>query len=185
MRDDQEALIENTRDFQMDMRRETSTRRDLPVAVAAHVMRVKGVTMDEFKTFMALSQALTGITTLATIEPKSLTETIAKDYLHRLKEQFGSDFMALLTLYDARSGTPDPLAALLSDPSFKDVESMAKQIVNVWLLSQYRVETPTQKGDAAPAVDAGYFEKGYIWPAIKAHPIGFSHSGHGYWTRKP
>lgn len=83
-------------------------------------IKLKGVTMDEFKAFMALSQALTGITSLATIEPKSLTETIAKDYLHRLKEQFGCDFVALLTLYDAKSGTSDPLAALLADPSFKD-----------------------------------------------------------------
>ena len=65
------------------------------------------------------------------------------------------------------------------------IESMAKQVVNVWMLSQYRVETADKKGDAAPAFDAGYFEKGFIWPAIKAHPIGFSHSGHGYWTTKP
>ena len=57
---------------------------------------------------------------------------IAKDYLHRLKEQFGGDFVALLTLYDAKSGMPDPLAALLADPTFKDsIESMAKQVVNV------------------------------------------------------
>lgn len=142
--------------------------------------------MDEFKTFIALSQTLTGIPALAAIAPKSLTETIAKDYLHRLKEQFGGDFVALLTLYDAKSGMPDPLAALLADPAFKDnIESMAKQVVNVWMLSQYRVETPDKQGDAAPAFDAGYFEKGYIWPAIKAHPIGFSHRGHGYWTTRP
>jgi hypothetical protein len=142
--------------------------------------------MDEYQTFVALSHALTGISALATIEPKSLTETIAKDYLHRLKEQFGGDFVALLTLYDAQSGMPDPLQALLADPTFKDsIESIAKQVVNVWMLSQYRVETTDKKGDAAPAFDAGYFEKGYIWPAIKAHPIGFSHRGHGYWTTKP
>jgi hypothetical protein len=146
----------------------------------------RGVMMDEFKTFSALSHALTGISPLATIVPKSLTETIAKDYLHRLKEQFGGDLVALLTLYDSKSGMPDPLAALLADPSFTfPIESMAKQVVNVWLLSQYRVETGSQKGDAAPAFDVGYFEKGYIWPAIKAHPIGFSHSGHGYWRTKP
>ena len=142
--------------------------------------------MDEFKTFMALSQTLTGISALASVEPKSLNETIAKDYLHRLKEQFGVDFITLLTLFDSKSGLPDPLTALLTDPNFKDTTvSMAKQVVNAWLLSQYRVETPEKKGDAAPAFDAGYFEKGYIWPAIKAHPIGYSHSSHGYWTTKP
>lgn len=142
--------------------------------------------MDEFKVFMALSKALTGIEALGNVEPGSLRERIAKDYLHRLKEQFGADFVALLTLYDSKSSAPDPLAALLDDPAFKDsIESMAKQVVNVWLLSQYRVETPDKKGEAAPVFDAGYFELGFIWPAIKAHPIGFSHKSHGYWTTKP
>ena len=142
--------------------------------------------MDEFKIFMALSQVLTGIDSLANLEPGSLKERMAKDYLHRLKEQFGADFVALLTLYDSKSSAPDPLKALLADASFKDsIESMAKQVVNVWLLSQYRVETPDRKGEAAPLFDAGYFELGFIWPAIKAHPIGFSHQSHGYWTVKP
>ena len=142
--------------------------------------------MDEFKIFMALSKALTGIESLAGVESGSLNERIAKDYLHRLKEQFGADFVGLLTLYDSKSGDLDPLAALLHDASFKDsIESMAKQVVNVWLLSQYRVETPERKGDAAPLFDAGYYEKGLIWSAIKAHPIGFSHQSHGYWTTNP
>ncbi len=141
--------------------------------------------MNEFQTFKALSAALTGIVSLSTLEPNSLRETIAKDYLHRLKEQF-PDFLGLLELFDSKASTPDPLKALITDAAFKDkFESMAKQVVNVWTLSQIRIETADKKGDAAPAVDAGYFEKGFIWPAIKAHPIGFSHSGHGYWTRKP
>ena len=111
---------------------------------------------------------------------------MASDYLHRLKEQFGKDFTDLLALYDSLAGQPDPLTALLQHPAFKDqTESMAKQIVNAWMLSQYRVETPQKKGDAAPAVDAGFFEKGLIWSAIAAHPIGFSHAGHGYWANNP
>lgn len=142
--------------------------------------------MDEFKTFTALSHRLTGIAELAAISPGSLVDRMAKDYLHRLKEQFGADFMALLTLFDSLSGTPDPLAALLSSPSFKDqIKSMAKQVVHAWLLSQVRDESTGKIGDAAPAIDVGFFEKGYIWPAIKAHPTGFSHQSYGYWSQKP
>lgn len=142
--------------------------------------------MDEFATFLSLSQALTGIGSLASIEPKSLPGTMAKDYFHRLREEFGADFIALLSLYDSHLSSPDPLAVLVGDAAFKDnIASIAKQVVNVWMLSQYRVESADKKGDAAPAFDAGYFEKGSIWPAIKAHPIGFSHRSHGYWTTKP
>ena len=111
---------------------------------------------------------------------------MASDYLRRLKEEFGADFVALLTLYDSVASQTDSLSALLQHPSFKDkVESVAKQVVNVWMLSQYRVETTEKKGDSAPAFDAGFFEKGLIWPAIGAHPIGFSHRGHGYWSSEP
>lgn len=148
--------------------------------------------MDEFATFMALSVLLTGLTALKT--PSSLQTTMGKDYLHRLKEQFGADFTALLALFTASStaNPADPLAALLASPQFKDkTESMAKQVVNVWMLSMYRIEvidsdlTKVKKGDDAPAADAGFFEKGSIWPAIGAHPIGFSHSSSGYWAVKP
>lgn len=142
--------------------------------------------MDEFKTFTMLSHRLTGIAELATIAPGSLVDRMARDYLHRLKEQFGADFMALLTLFDSLSAAPDPLAALVTNAAFKDqIESMAKQVVHAWLLSQIRIESAGKIGDAAPAVDVGFFEKGYIWPAIKAHPTGFSHQSYGYWSDKP
>ena len=146
--------------------------------------------MDEFKTFIALSYLLTGISDLNPTKSASpLIDRMARDYLHCLKEQFGADFIALLTLYDGKSASSDPLASLVNDPAFKDqIESMAKQVVHSWLLSQIRIETfdaSNKKGDSAPAVDVGFFEKGYIWPAIKAHPIGFSHQSHGYWAHKP
>lgn len=140
--------------------------------------------MDEFGAFMSLSSLLTGLPQLK--NPDSNHVTFGKDYHHRLNEQFGGDFKSLLTLYSTVASNPDPLASLIANPLFKDsVESMAKQVVNVWMLSNFRIETPEKKGDAAPAMDAGYFEKGAIWPAIKAHPIGFSHSGSGYWTSRP
>jgi hypothetical protein len=141
--------------------------------------------MDEFKTFTDLSRALTGIETLGQMTPNTLQDRMARDYLHRLKEQFGDLFLKLLELFDSKSGTASPLAELLADPGFVAVRSMAKQVVNVWLLSQYRIETADKKGDDAPAVDAGYYEKGLIWPAIQAHPLGFSHGGYGDWAIKP
>lgn len=140
--------------------------------------------MNEFDAFMMLSFRLTGLLTLQA--PGSFEITMGKDYLHRLKEQFGTDFKALLDLFATVSATPDPLKALLASPQFKDqIESMARQVVNVWLLSMYRIEAPGKVGEDAPAADAGFYEKGAIWPAIKAHPIGFSHSSTGYWSKPP
>jgi hypothetical protein len=88
----------------------------------------------------------------------------------------------LLTIYRAAAPGPDPLKALVNDPGFENsepVKTAARQIVNMWLLSQYGGP------GKLPDQDAGFYEKGFIWPRIKAHPIGFSHLNYGYWSTKP
>lgn len=134
--------------------------------------------MDEF---LALSSLLTGLTSLKTLDPLSIDSRMARDYLRLMKEQFGPGFDALLTIYRAVAAGPDPLKALLQDPGFsaEPVDTAARQIVNLWLLSQY--------GGAGkpPDQDGGFYEKGFVWPAIQAHPIGFSHQNYGYWSKKP
>jgi hypothetical protein len=134
--------------------------------------------MDEF---LALSSLLTGLQSLKKLDALSIESRMARDYLRLMKEQFGPGFDALLTIYRAVAASPDPLQALLQDPGFSSepVDTAARQIVNMWLLSQY--------GGVGklPDQDAGFYEKGFVWPAIQAHPIGFSHKNYGYWSEKP
>ena len=133
--------------------------------------------MDEF---LALSSLLTGLASLKTVDPSSVESRMATDYLRLLKDQFGPGFTALLTIYRNAATKPDPLATLLADAGFTgDAEGAAKQIVNIWLLSQYGGP------GKLPDQDAGFYEKGFVWPAINAHPIGFSHLNYGYWSEKP
>jgi|SRR5262245_36582537 len=131
--------------------------------------------------FLALSSLLTGLTSLRTLDPLSVESRMARDYLRFMKEEFGPGFEQLLTIYRAVATSPDPLGALLQDSRFqtKAVDTAARQIVNMWLLSQYGGD------DKLPDQDAGFYEKGFIWPSIKAHPIGFSHQSYGYWSTKP
>src|SRR5262245_25575613 len=134
--------------------------------------------MDEF---LALSSLLTGLAALKTLDPLSVESRMARDYLRLMKEQFGPGFESLRTLYRGVAAKPDPLAALLQDPAFKaePVETAARQLVNLWLLSQYGA------AGKLPDQDAGFYEKGFIWPAVQAHAIGFSHRDYGYWSSKP
>jgi hypothetical protein len=133
--------------------------------------------MDEF---LALSSLLTGLASLTKLDPLSVESRMARDYFRLMKEQFGPGFESLLVLYRGVAAKPDPLSALLQDPAFKsDVETAARQLVNLWLLSQYGA------AGKLPDQDAGFYEKGFVWPAIRAHAIGFSHQSYGYWSSKP
>jgi hypothetical protein len=133
--------------------------------------------MDEF---LALSSLLTGLVSLKAVDPTSVESRMAADYLRLMKDQFGPGFNGLLTIYRSVATSADPLAALLASPGFTgDAEAAAKQIVNMWLLSQYGGP------GKLPDQDAGFYEKGFVWPAINAHPIGFSHLNYGYWANKP
>jgi hypothetical protein len=134
--------------------------------------------MDEF---LALSSLLTGLP-LTKPDPSSIEARMGRDYLRLIKEQYGAGFEALLTIYRAVTGAPDPLAAVTQNVGFKDpsVDTAARQIVFMWMLSQYG-------GGAGkpPDQDAGFYEKGFAWPEIKAHAVGFSHQAHGYWSNQP
>ena len=134
--------------------------------------------MDEF---LALSSLLTGLR-LENLHPSSVEARMARDYLRLMKEQFGSGFESLMAIYRPLVGDPEALKALLRDPGLgaEPVQAAARQLVNLWLLSQYGVTS-----GKLPDQDAGFYEKGFVWPAIKAHPIGFSHLNYGYWSRKP
>ena len=133
--------------------------------------------MDEF---LGLSSLLTGLASLKTVDPSSVESRMAADYLRLMKERVGSGFNALLAIYRNASTAPDPLAVLVNDAAFTgDAELAARQLVNLWLLSQYGGP------GKLPDQDGGFFEKGFVWPSINAHPIGFSHLNYGYWSAKP
>ena len=143
--------------------------------------------MDDNVAFMELSALLTGLydPLLNDQEDRVLNEPIAKEYARRLRGTFLVKFSALLDAYKALASVdPKPpiddalLDTLRAIQAFRDNEIVAKQIVNVWYFSQFNDETGT-------LIDGGFYERGAVWPLIKAHPIGFSTQLHGYWTREP
>lgn len=143
--------------------------------------------MDDNLVFMELSALLTGLYDPLSndSEDRVLNEPIAKEYARRLRGTFPEKFPALLDAYKALAGVdPKPpigdalLDNLRATQAFKKNEVVAKQIVNVWYFSQFNDET-------GALIDGGFYERGAVWPLIKAHPIGFSTQLHGYWTHEP
>ncbi len=142
--------------------------------------------MNDEIAFIELSALLTGLydQLLNDPEDRTLNQPIAKEYARRLHGTFLEKFTALLDAYKVLAGAnPKPpiddalLTTLRATPAFIANEVVAKQIVNIWYLSQFM--------DGTEVTDGGFYEKGAVWPLIKAHPIGFSNQQHGYWTAKP
>jgi len=145
--------------------------------------------MDDNTAFLELSALLTGHYSIVTdAEDRVLNEPIASEYQRRLMAVFSTRLPVLRDAYKAvASTTPKPpiddslLEVLRARQEFKDHEFVAKQIVNIWYFSQFKAEdAPT-----APFLYGGFYQEGFVWPLIKAHPIGFSNQPHGYWTKRP
>jgi hypothetical protein len=144
--------------------------------------------MDELTAFMELSALLTGKYNIVTDrEDNALYRPIADEYARRLRAVL-TGFPLLLDAYKTlASATPKPavddtlLAAFKVTPAFQKNEFAARQIVNIWYFSQFL----GSEANPPHFLDGGFYERGAIWPLIKAHPIGFSHKPHGYWTKHP
>jgi hypothetical protein len=143
--------------------------------------------MEDTVAFMELSALLTGLyhSLLTDPDDRALNTPIAEEYARRLRGTFPAKFLLLLTTYKTLVAiNPKPviddalLAKLRATSQFTNNEIVARQIVNVWYFSQFNDETGV-------LIDGGFYERGAVWPYIKAHPIGFSTQLHGYWTREP
>jgi hypothetical protein len=144
--------------------------------------------MQTTQTFMELSALLTGLyePLLNDPEDRELNKPVADEYARRLAGTFPKEFAALMGAFGALvSVNPKPpindalLATLRGTQAFIDNEIVAKQIVNVWYFSQFNDES------GAHHIDGGFYERGAVWPIIKAHPLGFSTQLHGYWAKVP
>ena len=143
--------------------------------------------MDERTAFMELSALLTGVYRIVNDpEYKQLNQSTADEYLRRLKGEFPALQKLLLAYQRLSPIVPNPaiddvlLGKLKAEPEFADPDVLfvAKQIVNIWYFSQFN----TASGST---VDGGFYERGLVWPIIKAHPTGYSDQPFGYWTKKP
>src|SRR5436189_5041930 len=101
--------------------------------------------MNDNEAFLDLSALLTGLydPLLNDPEDRALNTPVAEDYARRLKGTFPQKFPALLEAYkQVRAANPklpihdELLTMLRAMQAFKDNEIVAKQIVNVWFISQ-------------------------------------------------
>jgi hypothetical protein len=145
--------------------------------------------MDQKTAFLELSALLTGIPRIATDpQEKILSRSTVDEYFRRLSAEFPDGLAELVSAYQRLAEvSPRPaiddalLAKLRAELAFKSNEFVARQIVNIWYFSQFRATDD----ENAPFIDGGFYERGLVWPVIKAHPIGFSDQPHGYWTSQP
>ena len=126
--------------------------------------------------FLELSQTLIG--------QSSLDSGLSESYRALMERAFGANLLDELLDASARAGQgPGALAKLvdaMEHDSSQRLHFMAKQIVKVWLFSQYN--DPEQGGRLA---NAGHYGKSLFWATVKAYPPSLSPGPHAYWTKKP
>lgn len=131
----------------------------------------------ELEKFIALSRVLTG--------EEELNETLADQYLKRLKDEYSAQLQGILDAFSAiAAGTSSPSSAIFEIRKGildnKDMQSAARQIISIW----YTAEFVGKDGSAKGGTQAQYYS-GLLWKVIKAHPPTFSTEGYGYWQTPP
>lgn len=140
--------------------------------------------------FLELSAVLTGLHGIVDRpEQHAVNRGLADEYWRRLYSWFPEGMTGLVAAYQqvnpptSRLPVGDAvLARLRQTDEYRQHAFVARQIICIWYISQF---SPDALNPRAPAVDGGRFERGMVWPLIRAHPPGFTDEPFGHWAAKP
>lgn len=126
---------------------------------------------DRADVFFKLSALLTGV--------DDLDPVLSEDYRQKLETKYGPELQQLCTLYYDAVREQDAIGALKRHiGSDAALLRAARQVVNIWYLSQFADPDPNIK----VPIFAGHYERGLLWRVIDAHPPAISARRHGYWA---
>jgi hypothetical protein len=125
--------------------------------------------------FIALSEVLTG--------EKKLDETLADQYLQRLKAVYPGPIQDVLKTFSDIAGDEH----LVFEVKRRIVENAAlapfvQQIIRVWFTSEFNGPPPNNLPIGGTQAQ---YHSGLIWKVIQAHPPTLSKQPYGYWTTPP
>jgi len=138
----------------------------------------------ELENFIGLSKVLTG--------EKKLDNTLAGEYLQRLKTQNAAPIQKLLDEFSTIADSPHLVFEVkrriveTKEAGKEDLPAMAQQIIRIWYTSEFFPLGPHEKPtpNAAPGTQKQYYS-GLLWHVIQAHAPTDSKQKYGYWTKKP
>jgi hypothetical protein len=142
--------------------------------------------MDETQskaTFVALSQALTGIagSLLApSLDPKNILQTNYNAFVTNAGPYAARLILGRFTSLKEQGFDDREIAARISADS--DNGPVAGSIIKLWLLGSWYVPG-TQSNPVV--VSSNSYVEGWIWRILQAHPMGYSMMRFGYWANQP
>ncbi len=142
--------------------------------------------MDETQskaTFVALSQALTGIagSLLApSLDPKNILQTNYNAFTNNAGPYAVRLILGRFTSLKEQGLSDSEIAAQISADA--DNGPVAASIIKLWLLGSWYV--PGSQTSAVVVSSNSYVE-GWIWRILQAHPMGYSMMRFGYWAKEP
>jgi hypothetical protein len=142
--------------------------------------------MDETQskaTFVALSQALTGIagSLLApSLDPQNILQTNYNAFVNNAGPYAVRLILGRFTSLKEQGFDDEKIAALISADS--DNGPVAASIIKLWLLGSWYA---LGQQNVSVVVSSNSYTNGWIWPILQAHPMGYSMMEFGYWADQP
>ena len=142
--------------------------------------------MDETQskaTFVALSQALTGIpgSMLAPLlDPTKILDTVYNAFVTNADPCAAQLILESFQALRSKGLSDDEIAAaIIADPA---TGPLAASIMKLWLLGNWYPPS----GSATPTVvSSNAYIEGWVWKIMQAHPMGYSMLEYGYWAEPP
>jgi hypothetical protein len=141
----------------------------------------------ELQLFVALSVALTGITS-AKLAPPVDPINIKVQYFDVVRRD--PRYPALLEI--VRKDPDNGAANVMNDPK---VKFLGRSIILAWYLGAWydpaMLETYTQPGDhpfpltPKMVISPAAYTQAWAWRVAQAHPMGYSELHYGYWAKDP
>ena len=138
--------------------------------------------------FVALSSALTGVTTeqlKPTIDPIG----IAAQYLTAVQKKHAAELGDAITAFQQQltmGKTPEGAAeAVLAMPR---LGSLCRSIIAMWLLGTLYDPAKAETGQidaAVEVVSSQTYKESLVWKVMQSHPMGYSMFSFGYWSEPP
>ena len=175
------------------------------IASSLPVSAEEAVDADQFESFVALSEELTGIDSIK-LSPAVDSTRVGQQYFKRARNVRPKAFDQMLQIFEKNKNDP-AVANIILNLSGTDIKFLARSIILAWYLGAWYdpalLEKHSYKAKGAVVyyytarryseealipfeiISPAAYTQGWVWRVAQAHPMGYGNLEFGYWSKQP